>query len=288
MSEMTSSVSPPTGVTIGNSDGPSLLDRTETHGNYAFVFSSLSAATPTPVTYQWYMSTNNGVSFYSPAGHPKFLAGYSGVSGGNIVGPSTDHGTVTPGSQIYIAFNGLAYTVDQDSNAKLPYKFKIVYSNAGGSTTSAIATKNVAAIISGTFQSDNAVSNAGNNYMIVEIKGTTGTGTAIPLSWEWQFSQNSTGEDWVPVSNYSEFALGMSGDNQARSSGSITLISNSGGPLNYTLGYSDFISSLYLYMRSKTVASATVGSRYRLVPSNPYAKLGYNGVGGNNQWFQLY
>ena len=277
LSSATGSIAPPTGVTIGNSDGPSLLDRTETHGNYAYVFSSLSAATPTPVTYQWYMSTDNGVSFYPPAGHPKFLAGFSGTSGGNIVGPSTDHGTVTPGSQIYIAFNGLAYTVDQDSNAKLPYKFKIVYSNAGGSTTSAIATKNVAAKISGTFENSNAVPNAGNNSMIVQLQGT------LPISWQWEFSQNSTGEDWVPVSNYSEFALGGNGDNQQKSSGSTALVY-----INYREGYSDYVSSLYLFMRSKTVASATVGSRYRLVPSNPYAKLGYNGVGGNNQWFQLY
>ena len=281
LSSATGSIAPPTGVTIGNSTGPSALTSTDYHGNYAYVFSSLSAATPTPVTYQWSMSTNNGVSFFTVAGHPKFLAGFSGVSGGNIVGPSTDHGTVTPGCQIYIAFNGLTYTADQQTSGT-PYKFKIVYSNAGGSTTSAIATKNVAAIIGGTFESSNAVPNAGNNLMIVSISGTT------PLSWEWQYSQNSTGEDWVPVNNYSEFALGSSGDNQFKSSGSTTLISNSGGALNYRSGYSDFVSPLYLFMRSKTVASATVGSRYRLIPTNPAAQWGYNGVGGNNQWFQLY
>jgi hypothetical protein len=281
LSSATGSIAPPTGVTIGNSAGPSALTSTEDHGNYAYVFSSLSATTPTPVTYQWSMSTDNGVSFFSPAGHPKFLAGFSGVSGGNIVGPSSVSGTVTPGSQIYIAFNGLAYTADQQTFGT-PYKFKIVYSNAGGSTTSAIATKNVAAKISGTFANSNAVPNAGNNVMIVTISGTT------PLSWEWQYSQNSTGEGWVPVNNYSEFALGHSGDNQFKSSGSTTLISNSGGALNYTSGYSDFVSPLYLFMRSQTVPGATVGSRYRLVPSNPAAQYGYYGVGGNNQWFQLY
>ena len=279
LSSATGSIAPPTGVTIGNSAGPSALTSTENHGNYAYVFSSLSAATPTPVTYQWYMSTDNGVSFYPPAGHPKFLAGFSGTSGGNIVGPSTDHGTVTPGSQIYIAFNGLTYTANQQTFGT-PYKFKIVYSNAGGSTTSAIATKNVAAKISGTFENSNAVPNAGNNLMIISVQGTT------PISWEWQYSQNSTGEDWVPVSNYSEFALNNSGSNQYKSSGSTT--STPFAAINYRSGYSDYVSIMYLFMTSKTVPGATIGSRYRLIPTNPAAQWGYNGVGGNNQWFQLY
>ncbi len=279
LSSATGSIAPPTGVTIGNSSGPSALTSTEQHGDYAYVFSSLSASTPTPVTYQWSMSDNAGASFFSPAGHYAFLAGFSGVSGGNIVGPSSVSGTVTPGSQIYIAFNGLTYTADQASFFN-SYKFKIVYSNAGGSTTSAIATKNVSAKISGQFENSNAVPNAGNNLMMVSVQGTT------TISWEWQFSQNSTGEDWVPVNNYSQFALGEDGNNQYKSSGSTT--SSPFAAINYRAGYNNYVSIMYLFMRSKTVASATVGSRYRLVPSNPAAQYGYYGIGGNNQWFQLY
>jgi hypothetical protein len=252
------------------------------------VFSSLSAATPTPVTYQWSMSTNNGVSFFSPAGHPKFLAGFSGVSGGNIVGPSTDHGTVTPGSQIYIAFNGLTYTADQQTFGT-PYKFKIVYSNAGGSTTSAIATKNVLAKISGQFEMSNAVPNAGNNIMLLSVQGTT------TISWEWQYAPSGgvdgfgngiTTENWVPVSNYSEFALNNSGNNQYKSSGSTT--STPFAAINYRSGYSDYVSTMYLFMTSKTVPGATNGSRYRCIVTNPAAQFGFQVGGEAGGYFQLY
>jgi len=288
LSAATGSVAPPTGITIGNSYGSSPItpNSYETHGNYAYVYSSVGAATATPISYQWYISLNAGGYWFTPAGYgsPPFLPGQS--SGAGLV--STDHGTVSPGGSVAIAFNGLPYTSDQINNFT-PYYFKVVYSNPGGTTTSPIATKDVRAKIAGSLLSGQYSLANTNSMMIVEVNGSA------PMSWEWQYAPSGgvdgngngiTTENWVPVSTYSTYSLNYSGNNQYITTGSST--STPFGAINYRSGYgSSYISAMYLFMETKTVASASNGSRYRCIVTNAAAQWGFQ-PGGQNGSFQLY